>query len=49
MNWDHLRDFLQVARSGRLLSAAQKLGVEHTTVARRLSALEQQLGQTLSE
>ncbi|MFA9203707.1 MAG: LysR family transcriptional regulator [Flavobacteriales bacterium] len=47
MNWDHLRDFLQVARSGRLLSAAQKLGVEHTTVARRLSTLEQQLGQTL--
>ncbi len=47
MNWDHLRYFLQVARSGRLLSAAQKLGVEHTTVARRLSSLEQHLGQTL--
>lgn len=47
MNWDHLRYFLQVARSGRLLTAAQKLGVEHTTVARRISQLEQQLGQTL--
>jgi DNA-binding transcriptional LysR family regulator len=47
MNWDHLRYFLAVARSGRLLSAAQKLGVEHTTVARRLSTLEQHLGQTL--
>lgn len=47
MNWDHLRYFLQVARSGRLLHAAEKLGVEHTTVARRISQLEQQLGQTL--
>lgn len=47
MNWDHLRYFLHVARSGRLLSAAQKLNVEHTTVARRISALEQHLGQTL--
>lgn len=47
MDWDHLRFFLQVARTGRLLSAAHRLGVEHTTVARRIQQLEKHLGQTL--
>ncbi|WP_349360179.1 LysR family transcriptional regulator [Stappia sp.] len=43
MNWDDLRIFLAVARSGQLLSAARALGVNHATVARRLSALEADL------
>ena len=39
-DWDHLRDFLAVARTGRLTAGAQRLGLDHTTVARRLAALE---------
>ena len=47
MDWDHLRHFLEVARCGTLLSAARGLGVDHTTVARRIQALEKQLGTPL--
>lgn len=43
LNWNDLRYFLEVARKGRLLSAAKKLGVNHTTVSRRLTALEDSL------
>jgi DNA-binding transcriptional LysR family regulator len=39
-NWDDVRIFLAVARQGGLTTAAQHLGVNHTTVARRLSRLE---------
>lgn len=44
MNWDALQAFLAVARTGRVSTAARRLEVEHTTVARRLAALEAQLG-----
>ena len=44
MNWDDLRVFLGIARDGRVSATAKKLGVEHTTVARRLAALERELG-----
>jgi DNA-binding transcriptional LysR family regulator len=44
MNWDGLQVFLAVARSGRISAAARRLNVEHTTVARRLAALEAELG-----
>jgi DNA-binding transcriptional LysR family regulator len=47
MDWDHLRIFLAVARDGQLLSAARKLGLNHATVARRLDALEADLGTAL--
>lgn len=47
MNWDHLRVFLAVAREGQLLGAARRLGRNHATVARRLDALEAQLGAVL--
>jgi len=47
MEWDALRIFLAVARTGRLSVAARQLGVEHTTVARRLAALEEQLAAPL--
>ena len=43
-NWDDIRIFLAVARQGGLASAAHSLTVNHTTVARRLSALESELG-----
>ena len=44
MNWDDLRIFLAVARGGGLLAAARRLGLDHSTVARRLSSLEAALG-----
>jgi DNA-binding transcriptional LysR family regulator len=44
MNWDDLQVFLAVARGGRVSAAARRLDVEHTTVARRLAALEAALG-----
>jgi DNA-binding transcriptional LysR family regulator len=47
MNWDDARIFLAVARQGQILGAARVLGLNHATVARRLSALEAALGSTL--
>src|SRR5699024_5125538 len=47
MDWDHFRYFLELARAERLVTAARRLGVDHTTVARRVSALEKQVGQPL--
>jgi len=49
MQWDDLRYFLAVARSGQLAAAAATLGVDATTVGRRLRRLETRLGQTLFE
>jgi DNA-binding transcriptional LysR family regulator len=42
--WDDVRFFLAVARDGSLSGAARTLKVEHSTVARRVSALEAGLG-----
>ena len=42
-DWNDLRSFLAVARSGRLTAAAQRLQVDHTTLSRRLGALEHAL------
>jgi len=47
MDWDHLRFFAALAQTGTLVGAARALEVEHTTVARRIQALEQQLGHPL--
>ncbi|MCG5244328.1 LysR family transcriptional regulator, partial [Azospirillum doebereinerae] len=44
MNWDDLRVFLALARSGSLSATARDLGVDHSTVARRVAALEAALG-----
>jgi molybdate transport repressor ModE-like protein len=44
MDWDGLRIFLAVARAGRVSAAARRLGVEHTTVSRRVAALEDAIG-----
>lgn len=46
-NWNDLRAFLAVARTGRLTAAAARLGADHTTVARRIAALEGALGARL--
>lgn len=49
MNWDDLRLFLEVARTGSISGAAKKLGVQHSTVSRRLRKLEEKLGSRLIE
>jgi molybdate transport repressor ModE-like protein len=44
MDWDYLRYFLAVATTGSLLQAARKLGVNHSTVFRRINRLEEIIG-----
>jgi DNA-binding transcriptional LysR family regulator len=39
-NWDDLQYFLAVARTGTLSAAAEQLGTEHRTAARRIQALK---------
>ena len=46
-NWDDLRYFLAVARAGTLSAAAKQLGTEHTTVARHIQAVEDELNNRL--
>lgn len=48
-NWDDVRYLLALIRGGGLSAAARQLGVEHSTVARRIDALEQDLGLRLFE
>ncbi|MBA4760117.1 LysR family transcriptional regulator [Sphingosinicella sp.] len=48
-DWNDLRHFLAVARTGSTLAAGQALRVSQTTVARRITALEAALGVTLFE
>lgn len=48
-DWDDLRFFLAVARAGRLTAAARQLEADHTTVSRRISALEGALRAKLFE
>lgn len=45
--WDDLQAFLAVARAGRLTEAARAMGVEHTTLSRRITRLETALGAKL--
>ena len=47
MDWDDVRIFLSVARSGQFLAAAKILGVNHATLSRRMTALEKALGTQL--
>lgn len=46
-DWNDLRYFLAVARGGSTLAAARALGVDATTVQRRLAELERRLGRPL--
>jgi DNA-binding transcriptional LysR family regulator len=47
MKWDDLKVFLAVSRSGTMSGAAKLLQVQHSTVSRRVKALERQLGTNL--
>jgi DNA-binding transcriptional LysR family regulator len=47
MDWDDLRFLLAAFRAGSSNGAARLLGVRHTTVGRRLAALEHDLGTAL--
>ena len=47
MDWDDVRVFLAVARAGQILAAARRLGLNHATVARRVTALENALNTKL--
>lgn len=49
MNWSDVRVFLAVCREGSTLAASRKLGMSQPTVARRIDALEHELGLTLFE
>ncbi|MCW5615001.1 MAG: LysR family transcriptional regulator [Rhodocyclaceae bacterium] len=44
LQWDDVRYFLALARLGSLSAASRSLDVEHSTVARRVEALERALG-----
>lgn len=44
MQWDDLRIILAIGRAGSLAGAARDLGVNHSTVFRRLNTFEENLG-----
>src|SRR4051812_32351843 len=44
IDWDQVRVFLAVARAGQLGTAATRLGMDVSTVSRRLDRLEADLG-----
>lgn len=44
MDWDDVRHFLALARTGSVRAAGSSLGVSHSTVARRVETLETRLG-----
>lgn len=48
-DWNDLKAFLAVARGGSTLAASKAMGVNQTTVARRIESLEQDLGFKLFE
>ncbi len=47
LDWDDLRFFLAIARTGSLTAAARELRVTQSTVGRRLASLESSLGARL--
>lgn len=49
MEWDDLRYVLAVGRHGTLSAAARHLGVNHSTVFRRIGLIEERLGARLFE
>ena len=44
IDWNDLRHFLAVAKAGTTLAAARELGVSQSTSARRIDALEKEIG-----
>jgi len=49
MQWDDLKIFLEIARTGSISGAAKRLGVQHSTVSRRMRVLETNLDTKLIE
>ena len=49
IDWDDIRYFLAVARGGSVRAAAGRLGVNHSTVLRRIAQLEERLGAHMFE
>lgn len=49
IDWDDIRYFLAVARGGSVRAAAEGLGVNHSTVLRRIAQLEERLGTQMFE
>src|SRR3546814_4640554 len=49
VDWDDVRYFLAVARGGSVRAAAERLGVNHSTVLRRVAQLEERLGAQMFE
>ncbi|MCP3392369.1 LysR family transcriptional regulator [Bradyrhizobium sp. CCGB12] len=49
MDWDDLRIYLQLARSGQMTSTAKALGIDDSTVGRRIARLETAVGLALVE
>lgn len=49
MDWDDARMFLAFARDGSFSAAAKRLGVQHSTISRRIHALEKDLATPLLE
>jgi DNA-binding transcriptional LysR family regulator len=49
LDWDDLRVFLDVARTGSLSQTSRRLRIDHSTVSRRISQLEQALGSGVFE
>jgi DNA-binding transcriptional LysR family regulator len=49
MNWDDLKYFLAIAREGSISGGAKLLGVQHSTLSRRIRALEKHMGTQLIE
>ena len=46
IDWDDVRYFLAIARGGSVRAAAERLGVNHSTVLRRIAQLENGSGCT---
>jgi molybdate transport repressor ModE-like protein len=44
IDWDDVRYFLAVGRGGSVRAAAERLGVNHATVLRRIAQMERRLG-----
>ena len=49
MEWDNYRLILEIHRSGSVRGAAKIMGVDHSTISRRLTKLRQSMGDTIFE
>jgi molybdate transport repressor ModE-like protein len=49
LDWEDVRIFVMLARHGSLAAASRALGINHSTVSRRIQALEKTIGQRLVE